>query len=81
MVNEAVRQLEAGRRHPLERLVQSWRHVTHVVLLAAAAHEPPAAIGSRRPFPALTGSKYSEVLWAGMPTGGVGSLLAVTPLW
>jgi len=23
---------------------------------------------------------YSEVLWAGMPTGGVGSLLAVTPL-
>ena len=40
MVNEAVRQLEAGRRHPLERLVQSWRHVTHVVLLAAAAREP-----------------------------------------
>jgi len=24
--------------------------------------------------------KYSEVLWAGMPTGGVGSLLAMTPL-
>jgi len=26
------------------------------------------------------GSKYSEVLWAGMLMGGVGSLLAVTPL-
>jgi hypothetical protein len=24
--------------------------------------------------------KYSEVLWAGMLTGGVGSLVAVTPL-
>jgi hypothetical protein len=24
--------------------------------------------------------KYSEVLWAGMLTGGVGSLLMVTPL-
>jgi len=24
--------------------------------------------------------KYSEVLWAGMLMGGVGSLLAVTPL-
>ena len=28
----------------------------------------------------LIGGKYSEVLWAGMLTGGVGSLLAVTPL-
>jgi hypothetical protein len=28
----------------------------------------------------LIEGKYSEVLWAGMPTGGVGSLLAVTPL-
>ena len=35
MVDEAVRQLEAGRRHPLERLVQGWRRVAHVVLLAA----------------------------------------------
>src|SRR5207253_517719 len=48
VVDEAVRQLEAGRRHPLERLVQGWRRVTHVVLLVAAAHEPPAA-----PVPAV----------------------------
>src|SRR6185312_9029133 len=41
VIDKAVRQLEAGRRHPLERLVQSWRRVTHVVLLAAAACEPP----------------------------------------
>ena len=40
VVDEAVRQLEAGRRHPLERLVQSRRRVTHLALLAAAAREP-----------------------------------------
>jgi len=51
VVDEAVRQLEAGSRHPLERLVQSWRSVTHVVLLAAAAHQPSAAIGSRHRCP------------------------------
>jgi hypothetical protein len=28
----------------------------------------------------IVSRKYSEVLWAGMPAGGVGSLLAVTPL-
>jgi hypothetical protein len=33
MVDKAVRQLEAGRRHPLERLIQSWRRITHAVLL------------------------------------------------
>ena len=33
LVDEAVRQLEAGRRHPLERLVQGRRRVTHLVLL------------------------------------------------
>jgi len=33
VVDETVRQLEAGRRHSLERLVQGWRRVTHVVLL------------------------------------------------
>ena len=52
VVDKAVRQLEAGRRHPLERLVQSWRRVTHLVLPAAAAHEPLGAIGSRKRFPA-----------------------------
>ncbi len=30
--------------------------------------------------PGLIARKYSEVLWAGMLTGGVGSLQAVTPL-
>src|SRR6266851_1250321 len=34
-VDEPVRQLEAGRRHPLERLIQGRRRVTHVVLLRA----------------------------------------------
>jgi hypothetical protein len=39
VVDEPVRQLEAGRRHPLERLIQGWRRVTHVVRLLRA-HEP-----------------------------------------
>jgi len=30
--------------------------------------------------PGPPGGMYSEVLWAGMLTGGVGSLVAVTPL-
>jgi len=70
MVNEAVRQLEAGRRHPLERLVQSWRHVTHVVLLAAAPVNP---CRNRFPpsIPRLTGilpaeSVPRQAAWEGL---------------
>src|SRR5258708_28136165 len=52
VVDESVRQLEAGRRHPLERLVQGWRRVTHIVLLLPPAN--PCRSGSRveAPLPA-----------------------------
>ena len=40
VVDEAVRQLEAGRRHPLERLVQGGRRVTHIVLLLLRPMNP-----------------------------------------
>ncbi len=34
VIDEAVRQLEAGGRHPLERLVQGRSGLAHVVLFA-----------------------------------------------
>ena len=49
MVDKAVRQLEAGRRHPLERLIQGWRRVTHIVLLLPPMN--PCRRGSRADVP------------------------------
>src|SRR5258708_7868125 len=49
VVDEPVRQLEAGRRHPLERLVQGWRRVTHLVLLLPPVN--PCRSGSRVEVP------------------------------
>jgi hypothetical protein len=53
VVDKAVRQLEAGRRHPLERLVQRWRRVAHIVLLLPPVN--PCRSGSRVEVPLHAG--------------------------